>query len=401
MKKKFSSYFNKISDETIEKMLKNGLISFDSNILLDLYFKSDENVEIFFKISEHSTIKPRIKLPYHITKELFNNRNRIVLVKINIFNEQMEKAKERLKNFKKEICQNLIPICYKENLNETNIEKFNENIEKMIKFVDSKDFLKDRNKIYSDYIFEKINKLFNNKTGKNLNSKNLNIILNEGKNRYFINVPPGFKDYKKPKNKYGDLIVWEELIKFSKESKKDMIFVTNDNKKDWKISLPDGKLVPHHELLCEFKEKTDGQKIYFLEYDEFINKMGKILEIKIKKQKNEHIILNLNSEKIYKLTLLKNDLRDIYLNSENILKENYINSINIILDDLKSLNYYFKDFNLHNDIKKTYSIVNSLLYEFKIFKSIEDEDYIIEKTKSSIIKIIYDINRIIYKKKNK
>ena len=129
--------------------------------------------------------------------------------------------------------------------------------------------------------------------------------------------------------------------------------------------------------------------------------MGKILEIKIKKQKNEHIILNLNSEKIYKLTLLKNDLRDIYLNSENILKENYINSINIILDDLKSLNYYFKDFNLHNDIKKTYSIVNSLLYEFKIFKSIEDEDYIIEKTKSSIIKIIYDINRIIYKKKNK
>ncbi|GLI12081.1 hypothetical protein MARBORIA2_11710 [Methanobrevibacter arboriphilus] len=334
MKKKFSSYFNKISDETIEKMLKNGLISFDTNILLNLYSKSDENVNDFFETLENDKVKSRVRLPYHIAKKFINKRKETVNNEMNKVNTVMGKNKETLAQLKEIINQSFDSSIHGENLDEENIEKFNEDIEKAIKFIDSKDFLKDKAKNTNDSIFEKIGEVFDDKIGEKLDWNDFNLVKQKWENRCDLYIPPGYADYEEEGfDKFSGLIVWEELIKFSKESKKDMIFVTNDNKKDWKISLPDGKLVPHHELLCEFKEKTDGQKIYFLEYDEFINKMGKILKIKINPQsKKEDEIINQNQfileGKI--LNTIKNgfDEKSYYILEDDENKQHVIESSN-------------------------------------------------------------------------
>ncbi|ENK2264143.1 TPA: peptidase C14 [Vibrio parahaemolyticus] len=58
----------------------------------------------------------------------------------------------------------------------------------------------------------------------------------EGDARYEHRLPPGFKDGHKDENRFGDLIIWFELIEKSKESKLDfdsVLFLTNDEKSDW------------------------------------------------------------------------------------------------------------------------------------------------------------------------
>lgn len=48
-------------------------------------------------------------------------------------------------------------------------------------------------------------------------------------------VPPGYKDEKKPDNKFGDLMLWNEVVAFCKtqEHVTTAILLTDDNKSDW------------------------------------------------------------------------------------------------------------------------------------------------------------------------
>jgi len=46
--------------------------------------------------------------------------------------------------------------------------------------------------------------------------------------------PPGFLDRKKEQNRYGDLIIWQEIVRHAREkSIKSVVLCTNDNKQDW------------------------------------------------------------------------------------------------------------------------------------------------------------------------
>ncbi|GAA4334891.1 PIN-like domain-containing protein [Flaviaesturariibacter amylovorans] len=51
--------------------------------------------------------------------------------------------------------------------------------------------------------------------------------------RYMGRVPPGFQDETKLTNKYGDLIIWREILEYSKaQNIRKVVLVTNDGKKD-------------------------------------------------------------------------------------------------------------------------------------------------------------------------
>lgn len=58
----------------------------------------------------------------------------------------------------------------------------------------------------------------------------------EGNARVKHQLPPGFCDANKEENRFGDLIIWFEILQNSKEFKKKfskVLFITNDEKKDW------------------------------------------------------------------------------------------------------------------------------------------------------------------------
>lgn len=58
----------------------------------------------------------------------------------------------------------------------------------------------------------------------------------EGPARIEHRLPPAFRDEGKPENRLGDLIIWLEIIEFSREKKErfhNVLFLTNDEKSDW------------------------------------------------------------------------------------------------------------------------------------------------------------------------
>ena len=60
--------------------------------------------------------------------------------------------------------------------------------------------------------------------------------VREGDARFEHRLPPGFRDENKGENRFGDLIIWFEILQYSKEKREafpKVLFVTNDEKSDW------------------------------------------------------------------------------------------------------------------------------------------------------------------------
>ena len=110
--------------------------------------------------------------------------------------------------------------------------------------------------------------------GEETSDKDLIKIYEEGKERFDKKIPPGYQDLINKKEKgqrhiYGDLIIWKELIKEIKKTKKQIIFVTDDRKEDW-WSKHNGKTIrPREELIKEFYKET-GIRILIYQADVFI-----------------------------------------------------------------------------------------------------------------------------------
>lgn len=105
-------------------------------------------------------------------------------------------------------------------------------------------------------------------------------IIHEGEFRYRNQLPPGYMDAvnhdnQKPKKgiqKYGDLIIWKEIIRKAKQESRPVIFIIDDTKEDIYFEHTKGTdpTAPRHELLSEFNAAT-GQYIWFYTLRQFIS----------------------------------------------------------------------------------------------------------------------------------
>jgi hypothetical protein len=81
--------------------------------------------------------------------------------------------------------------------------------------------------------------------------------------RYAHKVPPGYMDAKSPTGGIGDLVIWKTLLEEGKNQKKDMIFVTAEEKQDWWVRNH-GAFQPRVELLEEYRAFTGGNTIQII-----------------------------------------------------------------------------------------------------------------------------------------
>lgn len=108
-----------------------------------------------------------------------------------------------------------------------------------------------------------ISQLYDGRVGAVWPDDALAEIYKEGEERYAKGVPPGYMDAKEKSGneKYGDLVLWKQLLKHAAEVKKPVIFVTDDAKEDW-WELSGGKTRgPRPELVEEFYNAT-GERVH-------------------------------------------------------------------------------------------------------------------------------------------
>ena len=231
-----------------EELWENAVFVFDTNIFLNLYRYTEVTRNSLFKAMQQ--LSDRVWMPRQVSQELMKDRAKVIFDTLKIFDELSEEKEK------------FITTC-KEKLRRENKDP---KIDSMSKEIDKhiKNLMKESNYVKSvddDQILNQLLKIFENKVGIGFSEPELEMIRKEGGERYNKQIPPGYKDYKKGEenNAFGDLIIWKEILQYSADNKKDIIYVTGDQKEDWWNRTNGRTLGPRVELRKEFVEKTNRQ----------------------------------------------------------------------------------------------------------------------------------------------
>ena len=263
MKKSFSGFYNPTNAETkLAWQSNNTVFIFDTNIFLNLYSYKEETRNDFFRFL--SKLKEKIWMPFHVGLEYQMKRLDIIKEAKKVFrdaNKSLDDIKELEKSLK--VIVDRFPSLSSET------EELLKNINNLIdNYRNSLNEL-DKNQpcVRShDEIREQLNKLFDGRIGKEPDQEFINNVEKEGEERYKNKLPPGFEDDKKKgdffygnvkyQNKFGDLIIWKQIIEYIKENHEinNVIFVTDDSKDDWWFNIESNgkkKIGPHAFLIDE------------------------------------------------------------------------------------------------------------------------------------------------------
>jgi hypothetical protein len=132
-----------------------------------------------------------------------------------------------------------------------------------------------------DSVLQAIGRLYDGKVGEPFSPEELKKIFEEGEVRYANQIPPGFLDAQKDGDKkYGDLILWKEMIRYASDKKVDVLFVTDDAKEDWWWKTQGETIGPLPELRQEFNKQTD-QVFYSYSPLTFIKKISESIDSSI------------------------------------------------------------------------------------------------------------------------
>lgn len=317
-----------LSKDKINEIWKsdNTIFILDTNILLNLYSYRKETQNDFYKLFEK--LKDKIWIPYHVMLEYHKIRLTII-AKVEQSNISLIKSYEnKLSEFSKIKFE-------KELLDEIQI-KIESFLSEIKQLLDNGVAL---NK--TDTIYDKFMELLT--IGEPYSKEEIEEIIANGERRFKDKRPPGYADdIKKDKdyfhmnvcipNKYGDLIIWKQIIKYVKEdiSIKNVIFITDDNKEDWVNKYDNGT----------------GEKIIHARYE-------LIEELLTEANHVEHFIINdsfsfINNSSLFDLDLKDNTVMDVKNIADNNLLDapapfehenrniqEFNNNIETVIDELK------------------------------------------------------------------
>lgn len=108
--------------------------------------------------------------------------------------------------------------------------------------------------------------------------------------RYENKIPPGFEDKNKGDGGIGDLLIWLTILEIAEKHKKDIVFISGDEKKDWFYQVENQALYPKFELIAEFRTKAPGKSFHILKLSELLELYGAdekiVKEVEIEEQEN-------------------------------------------------------------------------------------------------------------------
>ncbi len=326
---------------------KDAIFVFDTSTLLNfilLFHANRENIynDIFSKLKGRLWITNHAEYEYlkNFSKVLNQPRSSYKSIQYSILSAGSVKGMEETYRKKKEELVNANKHPF---FDDTAFAKMDQAFDAFIKaHQEFEKHIGEQINVQVDEHFEKMKednllKFFEVSEGSSF--KEIVEIVKEGEIRYRHKIPPGYmddNDKEKGFEKYGDLIVWKQMIALAEKEKRTILFVTDDEKEDWWILNSKDKSVsaPRHELIKEMKDEA-GVFYWSYTFGQFLSKAKDLLDVEVA------------DETIENVTSVTSALRPVYV---SVIVDNWIR------EKFKPQVIYFaKDINprAHSDINFT------------------------------------------------
>lgn len=264
MKTSFSGYYPP-SAEQYEQLWKEAVIVLDTNVLLNLYRLPTTAGDELLGVLE--LLKERLWIPHQVALEFQRRRLTVIASERKATEDALSATSELVDDIKAkveglQIDKRGLGIESQPLLSE--LEKANDQLLEAIKTTHNAQL----DISASDPVRQRLDGLLENRVGTGPASQaELDELISGGEDRFKEKIPPGFADVDKEKNpneatfifdhikyqrKFGDLILWRQLIQHVKNSQiKTVLLITADRKEDWWWREQGKTVGPHPELIRE------------------------------------------------------------------------------------------------------------------------------------------------------
>lgn len=266
MKKKFDWYFEPSKDE-IDNIWKNGILTVDTNVLLDLYRYHEGTRKSI--IESLSKFEGKRWLSHQAATEFFRNRTKVIVSSEKAFKQALEETVKLDSSLVSAVNQlkgnRIIPTSVADEL-ETSVKDLIEQAKtKILKAKESyPQFLRD------DTILTQLSNLFNDAIGDDFPEGEKPEIKIQAEERKSNKVPPGYLDDDKDGERpYGDYYLWRQILEYAKIERKPVVFVTSERKEDWWEIISGKTIGPRSELMKE-ANLISGQRVLIYHTELFL-----------------------------------------------------------------------------------------------------------------------------------
>lgn len=286
MKNLLLKIHRELNQDDFKIIWKEAFFIFDSNVLLDLYRLPESAKNDLISVLQNKDFNVRIWIAFQVLTEFLNNRLNIVSEQKNMFNKVISLTENHIEKLvslnneyddeikKLNLNQRHSTISPDEFINKKKLKKTSKVFKNFIENLNDKE--KQHNDVNDvDEIKNLIIEIFENKIGEPLKKEKIAEIVKEGEERYNEKIPPGYMDSKKEGSyivgdlkfprKFGDLLLWKEIIKYINDNKlQNVILVTGDVKEDWWEEKRGRKIGPRRELLSEIYTKCETLNVFHM-----------------------------------------------------------------------------------------------------------------------------------------
>lgn len=278
--------FYERTEEELSMLWGKATFVFDTNMLLHVYRYSPDTRERFFETL--SRLKERIWIPYQVAYEYQDRRVAVISEQIRAY----DVVAKLLDTVQQSLRRGLEP--YKRRHAFIDPVKLTEEITKAVS--DAKSSVQKAKSEHPKYkeadpLRERIDELLNGSVGRPYTKDELEEKYQEAELRLERQIPPGLEDAdKKCLKKYGDVILWFQLIDYACAQKQPIIFITDDVKKDWWLTGEEsqGPIRPRPELVQEIYAEANVPFYMYQGYS-FMEKAQQFLKLEEKPEVIEEI----------------------------------------------------------------------------------------------------------------
>jgi hypothetical protein len=264
------------SKDDLERMWREATIAFDANALLHIYRYGSDARTILLDAMER--VSDRLWVPYQAAAEFHRNRVSIIneqTAAIDPFFNVFSIPSKHLRNWKHHSSIDLEELRSIASKAEQAAKKVLDQAKK------------NRLTVQDDALLTRLTEIVGDRFGQAPAENEIEARYEEGRKRFERGEPPGYADADKPgMDKYGDYLIWHELLDYATANKRPVILVTDDGKEDWWVKESGTGIGPRHELVSEmlrvagvrFHLSTPGDFVTYAQQNLGVTKSDEVIE---------------------------------------------------------------------------------------------------------------------------
>jgi len=283
MKNTFPGHYRPNEDD-LNRLWENCLFVLDANVLLHLYRYTPKTREGLQNIL--AQISNRLWIPHQAAFEYQSNRLKVIIKQVeayeeisDFFNKTYSQIENKLNSYRRH------PFIDATGL----LKDFKRTFEKITSNLKSSEE-QHPDLLIHDTLRDEITELLNGKIGEPYPEDKLQEIYKDGDLRFGNEKPPGYKDCdnKVAPEKFGDLVLWYQIIDKAKKENQSIILVTDDTKEDWWWKFKGRTIGPRPELAEEMLKKAEVS-FYMYRSDQFMENARKHLKRQVEQNAIDEI----------------------------------------------------------------------------------------------------------------